>query len=69
MSSTSRYAKALVAIAGLVAQAIAAYTTDTQHAQDISQIVIAVLTALGVYGVPNNPPVTPTVGDNTARGL
>lgn len=50
----TRYRKAIVAAAGAIATAVAtALTDDTITSGEWALVVVAVLTALGVYGVRN----------------
>jgi type IV secretory pathway protease TraF len=53
----ARYRKAIVGAIGLAATIAATIPTDTP-AWRWAQVIVALATALGVYGVRNAPPVT-----------
>lgn len=56
----ARVRKAIVASAGAIATAVAsALTDDTITSGEWALVVVAVFTALGVYGIPNSPPPNP----------
>ena len=56
----ARFRKAVVAVVGAVATAVAtALTDDTITSGEWALVAVAVLTALGVYGIPNSPPPNP----------
>lgn len=50
-----RYAKALVVVAAVLAAIAKALSDGSVSAEDITVIVGAVVTALGVFFVPNKP--------------
>jgi peptidoglycan/LPS O-acetylase OafA/YrhL len=56
----SRYRKAIVAVVGAAAVAVTAALTDGSiDPSEVGGIIVAILTALGVYSIPNNPPANP----------
>lgn len=56
----ARFRKAIVAVIGAVAVTLTTVLSDgAMSPADWAAIAVTVLTALGVYGVPNSPPANP----------
>jgi hypothetical protein len=55
MKQLAKYRKALVAVAAALTLFVAALADDRVTGDEWWQIVVAVVTALGVWGVPNAP--------------
>lgn len=56
----ARFRKAVVAVVGAVAVTLTAVLSDGEMAPaDYAAVAVSVLTALGVYGIPNSPPANP----------
>lgn len=67
MKNLARYAKALVATLGGVLETAVPLIPVDSHTGRVLAIIVAALTALGVYGVPNTPaPVSPGAGGPSA---
>lgn len=56
MTNVSPYAKTIVAILGAVLTAVMTQFPDTEAVQQWGPIIAALLTAIGVYAIPNADP-------------